>query len=141
MSQTFSPSLQFLDEVERTFSVTYPEPFHSFCERYQATDVLRDYPQLVRGKFIYDVASLAEANSKIGIGAWGDYELAIAGTHHPKEGAKFWDNVLPIYIEGGDFYGFDVERLPSDVVVVWSVHCVVHEYPSMASWLAVSPLP
>jgi len=141
MKPVFSPSRAFIEEVERTFSIAYPPAFHAFCERYEAADILSDYPQLPRGKFIDDIPGLVAANVEIGSGTWGDYEMAIAGKYHPKDGTRFWDNVLPIYIDETDYYGFDIKKLPSDVVVVWSVHTTVHEFPSMASWLGALPSP
>ncbi len=123
------PTIEFLMEAEKTFPVFYPETFKFFCQKYGLSNELR-----LRGDFICDIETLVSTNIKIGEGTWGDYEIAIAGKRHPKDGYKLWCDLLPIFIDGNDIYGFPYKE-GSDAVHVWSVHTIVYSWSSFAEWL------
>jgi hypothetical protein len=129
------PNLDFLDDVERTFGVVWPEPFRSFCRVNARSELNSRYPGLT-GTFICDFERLEKINALVGEGSWGDYEQAVAGVRRVKDGRRLYMDLLPFYVRGRDVYGFLTDELPSDKVAVWAVHTIVHDYPSFEVWLS-----
>lgn len=123
------PTNEFLMEVEKTFLVFYPETFRIFCQKHSISNELR-----LRGDFICDIETFISTNIKIGEGTLGDYEMAIVGKRHPKDGYKLWCDLLPIFIDGNDIYGFPYKE-GNDKVYVWSAHTIVYSWSSFAEWL------
>jgi hypothetical protein len=152
------PSLAFLREVEQGFGLKLPAAFVEFCRRYADVDVLATFPGLRRGAFILDSPTLQRINTQIGEEEWGDYERIIARQQHPKSGLRFWGGLVPFYYDqpknsrrrkaplAESVYGFSSDEPASaspgdrdrdrDRVLVWSVHTIVHGYPSLDAWLA-----
>ena len=128
------PTLAYLDEVERAFSVVWPESFRTFCSARAGSDLRAAYPFL-RGTFICDLETLEKTNVLVGKGSWGDYERAITGAERPKDGRRLYLELLPFYVEKGDVLGFLTSNPGRDKVVVWAVHTFVHEYPTFDDWL------
>jgi hypothetical protein len=127
--------MDFLEEVERRFPVVWPESFRTFC-RIHASSALNDkYPSL-KGTFICDVEKLEETNALIGEGSWGDYEKAIAGKRHPKDGRRIYMDLLPFYVHRDRVFGFPTTEVGSDKVVVWAIHTLVHDYATFDDWLS-----
>ena len=129
------PTLDFLDEVESQFSVVWPESFRTFCRINANLDLRDKYPSL-SGNFICDLETLEKTNVIVGEGSWGDYEQAIAGQRHPKDGQKLYLDFLPFYVAKEDVLGFLKDHSGSDKVVVWAVHTFVHDYPTFDDWLS-----
>jgi len=129
------PTTVFLDEVERAFSVVWPESFRTFCRIHASSRVDEKYPAL-KGKFICDMKELEKTNVLIGEGSWGDYEKAITGKRQPKDGSRLYLDFLPFFVRKRDVYGFEVQEGTTDKVVVWAVHTFVHDYPSFDDWLS-----
>jgi len=129
------PTPDFLDEVERAFSVVWPESFRRFCRINASSRLNERYPSL-KGMFLCDSQELEKTNVLIGEGSWGDYEKAITGKRHPKEGSRLYLDFLPFYVERKDVFGFQTDDAASDKVVVWAVHTFVHDYPTFDDWLA-----
>ena len=143
MERLVLPSEAFLEEIERAFLVAFPPAFHSFCRRAVEAE---KYPGLRRGKFVTDVATIEAINRQIGEEQWGDYERIIAGKEHPKSGRRLWGGLLPFYFESPKtkrrnaklarvIYGFAADEPGSERVLVWSVHCIVHDFPTFDTWL------
>jgi len=128
------PTLELLAEVERTFSVVWPDSFRRFCKAHASVSPGEKYPSL-KGTFLCDLASFESTNVRVGEGTWGDYERAIAGKQHPKDGRQLTLGLLPFYVHADCVYGFLPENAGSDKVVVWSVHTLVHEYATFDDWL------
>ena len=133
------PPLDFLDDAERAFSVVWPESFRKFCRTNASARLNEKYPRL-KGKFICDMKELEKTNVLIGEGSWGDYEKAITGKRHPKDGSRLYLDFLPFYVRERDVYGFDQERA-TEKVVMWAVHTFVHDYPTFEHWLSEEGLP
>jgi hypothetical protein len=131
----YTPSINFISKVEGLFSVLYPESFKIFCREYESKNILLTYPSIGEGQFIKDLDTLKKINSRIGAEEWGDYESAIAGKLHPKDGMKLWGGLLPIYFDDGNIFGFDFKNRSSEKIFVWSIHCIVYSYPNLESWL------
>ncbi|MBI3929953.1 MAG: hypothetical protein HY319_30720 [Armatimonadetes bacterium] len=146
--------------MEELYSFRFPKSFLGFCQQYAARDACQDYPGLSRGSFVSDISNLRQVIAQVGREEWGDYQEAIAGRRHPNAPDVLWGGFLPFYIwpppkkspkaarrqarnrrRGGrdevdvfsDVLGFGAEE-PS-AVSFWSVHCVVHVYPSFEAWL------
>jgi hypothetical protein len=130
--------MDFLDEVERAFSVVWPEPFRAFCRIHAGSGPSGKYPAL-RGTFLCDLEGLERTNALIGEGSWSDYEKAIAGRRSPKDGHTIYMGLLPFYAEKDCVFGFLTTNPGSDKVVVWSVHTFIHDYPTFDAWLADRP--
>jgi len=130
------PTIAFLESVERHFSVRYPEQFKTFCSQGGSPEASVAALRAARVEFICDLDRLRTVNVKVGEEQWGDYEVAIAGRRHPKDGGRLWGGMLPFATGGEDVFGFDCERPQSDRVLVWAAHTIVHEYPSLASFCA-----
>jgi len=131
------PTPEFLDEVERAFSVVWPASFRWFCRTHAGSDLRAAYPSL-HGAFLCDLAGLERVNVQVGEGSWGDYERAITGKERPKDGRQLYLELLPFYVEGDDVLGFltrSAGDARKDRVVVWAVHTFVHEYPTFDDWL------
>ena len=128
------PTVDFLEEVERTFSVAWPESFRTFCRVHAGSGLSDRYPGL-KGTFICDFDALEKTNVLIGEGSWGDYEQAIAGKRHPKDGRQIYMDMLPFNLGKDCVFGFPTTDPGTDKVVVWSVHTLVHEYPTFDDWL------
>ena len=129
------PTLTFLQDVERTFSVVWPESFRTFC-RIHANCGLNDKYRSLKGAFILDFEGLEKTNVLIGEGSWGDYEQAIAKKRTPKDGRTLYLDLLPFYVEKKVVYGFLTTEPGGDKVVVWAVHTFVHDYPTFDDWLS-----
>ena len=56
------PTLQFISEVERVFSVCYPKSFKKFCNGYHDKNILAIYPNITKGQFITDIETLKNIN-------------------------------------------------------------------------------
>lgn len=123
------PTLAFLDEVQRDFSVVWPRSFRAFCLRHAGASLSERYRSL-RGRFIVDRDDLEKTNQLVGEGSWGDYEKAIAGRRRPKDGGRLYLDLLPFYVDKKDVWGFLGEK-----AALWSVHTLVHEYPTFDDWL------
>ena len=134
------PTVTFLDEVERTFSVVWPESFRMFCRTNASARLDEKYP-LLKGKFICEHEELEKTNVLIGEGSWGDYEQAIAGKRHAKDGSRLYLDFLPFYVRERDVYGFEIQEGATDKVVMWAVHTFVHDYPTFDDWLSQEGLP
>lgn len=129
-----TPTIAFLESVEQRFSARYPSQYKALCF---ASD--RPNPSmaaLLAGgvEFICDLKRLQAVNVKVGEEQWGDYEQAIAGRLHAKDGDKLWGGILPFATQDDDVFGFDAEQSQSEKVLVWSVHTIVGEYPTLASF-------
>ena len=122
------PSVEFFNSVEMFFSASYPVQYKLFCS---------EHPSLTptSGQFITDIETLKAINMRIGEEQWGDYEFAIAGKRHPKDGSQFWGELLPFYFDESEIYGFPIDGSGSDIVHVWRVHTIVHSYPSLSAFL------
>jgi hypothetical protein len=129
------PTLDFLQDVERTFSVAWPESFRRFCTIHSSSELNEKYPSL-KGTFIRDFEELEKTNVLIGEGSWGDYEQAIAKKRLPKDGRTLYLDLLPFYVEKKEVYGFLTADSGGDKVVVWAVHTFVHDYPTFDDWLS-----
>jgi hypothetical protein len=141
------PELAFLREVQERFSVALPDVFIDFCRRFAGVDVLATFPRLRRGAFLVDFPTFEAINSQIGAEEWGDYERIIGGKEHPKSGLRLWGGLVPFYYEkpknkrrrnaalAASVYGFPRDKPKSAEVLVWSVHTIVHGYPSFDAWL------
>jgi hypothetical protein len=93
VNESMIPSAEYLESVELRFSVHYPRQFKTFCgsvSQAQAAGL-----NLAGVEFIRDFDTFREINTRIGEGEWGDYERAVAGLRHPKNGNKLWGKVLP----------------------------------------------
>ncbi|MBK9578108.1 MAG: hypothetical protein IPK50_09500 [Fibrobacterota bacterium] len=132
----FAPDINYISEAERMLSVSYPVAFKEFCKENHETNILNEYPNLSNGKFIANLCELKTINSRIGNDQWRDYEQAIAGKTHQKDGMKLWGDILPIYIyDDKNVSGFNFND-PNDIrIYVWSVHCLVHDYSDLYDWL------
>jgi hypothetical protein len=130
------PGTDFLREVEKLFAVSYPRPFREFCERYARQNILEAYPAITLGKFITGLESLKTVNARIGFEQRSGLERAIAGEIYPKDGMKLLGEILPIYFDADDIYGYYCPEPENYKVYVWSVHCIVHAFPDLESWLA-----
>lgn len=128
------PSLEFLESMEKKFHVKYPKTYKVFCSKYRNENILDKYPNLIKGNFITDVSTMRSINEKIGQEQWSDYETAIAGKIHKKDGNKLWGELLPIYYNDL-VYGFNCLDDNDEAVYVWSTHCVVHSYRDIDEWI------
>ena len=122
------PTVEFLNSVEHYFSVSYPMQYKLFCSQNHTFTP-------TKGQFITDIETLKTINRKIGEDQWGDFELAIAGKRHPKDGNKFWGELLPFYFHESLIYGFPIDGKDSGSIHVWSVHTIVHSYPSLSAFM------
>jgi len=129
------PSLAFLSEVEKLFSVSYPQAFKDFCEKYSTLNLANTYPNITNGHFICDIETLKKINIRVGEEQWHDYERAIAGKTHFKNGLKLWGDILPIYYNEIDIFGYLYNEPDNYSIQVWSVHCIVHSYNDLDTWL------
>ena len=129
------PSLEFLESVEKFFSVRYPKQFKLFCKEFNARADLIVNQDITKGSFITDMDALKTINARIGEEQWGDYEQAIASKKHPKDGNKLWGEILPFAFNDDSVFGFNYAHSESDKVHVWSVHTVVHIYPSFVAFI------
>jgi|688.fasta_scaffold94752_2 hypothetical protein len=129
------PTIAFLESAERRFAVQYPPVFKTWCSSGGSIQISADSLQAARIDFICDLERLRNVNRQVGEEEWGAYEQALAGTRHPKDSDRLWGGILPFATDSdADVFGFDVERPESERVLVWSVHTIVHEYPSLASF-------
>lgn len=129
------PSVAFLHDVERLFSTRFPAEYVKFCAGFESGSAIANIPALSGGRFITDLEMLKTLNVKIGKEQWGDYEQAIVATQHPKDSNRLWGGLLPFYFDAEDIYGFSAENDGDEQVYVWSVHTVVHAYPSWAAFV------
>lgn len=129
------PSLRFLEEVERTFSVAWPESFRTFCRVHAGSSLSERYPGL-KGRFIVDLDELEHTNRFIGEGSWGDYEQALGRERRPKDGRALYLGVLPFYVHRKDVAGFLISDSGNQKVALWAVHTIVHDYPTFDDWLS-----
>lgn len=128
------PTFAYVEQVESLFGIRYPDSFRALCRQFGGSLIRYDVPGT--GDFIGDVETLKQVNSRVGGEQWGDYEQAIAGTRHPKDGMQFWGELLPIFVmHDGPILGFAVPPDGSDRVYLWSVHTIVGDYPSLEAWL------
>jgi len=127
--------LEFLQSVEKCFAVHWPEPFRTFCRANADADLRAICPSL-KGHFLVDLAEFEGTNQLVADGSWGDYERAITGRRRPWDGRTLALDVLPFYVVGKDVLGFAADQPNSDKVVLWSVHTIVHDWPSFAAWLS-----
>jgi hypothetical protein len=148
------PGEPFLDAVEREFDVLYPDSFRALLRAWRDGRGRVPPPPSARdGRFVTTRETLVALNSAIGAEQWEDLERAIGKAVHAKDGTKFWGGLLPFWFatskparksplgrRAGDIVvGFDVEAPMSDKVLVWSVHTIVHGYPSVVVWLGDDP--
>lgn len=129
-----TPSIAFLESVEQRFSVRYPSQYKALC-----CDSDRTNPSLAAllaggVELICDLKRLQAVNVKVGEEQWGDYEQAIAGRRQAKDGDRLWGGILPFATKADLVFGFDAEQPQSEQVLVWSVHTIVGEYPTLASF-------
>ena len=141
------PDLAFLREVEERFSVVLPQAFIDFCRQYAGPDLLASFPGLRRGAFLVDLPTFEAISSQIGAEEWGDYERILGGKEQPKSGLRLWGGLVPFYYDeptnkrrrsaplASSVYGFPSDKQKSAQVLVWSVHTIVHSYPSFEAWL------
>lgn len=128
------PSTEFLESIERSYSVRYPEPFKALCARLATTT--SDAARFVAagGRFIVDLETFWAVNTRVGEEQWGDYERAIVGARHPKDRNRLWGGILPFFVDDSCVYGFSADGKTGERVHVWSVHTLVHSYPSLADF-------
>ncbi|MBI4680996.1 MAG: hypothetical protein HY753_07285 [Nitrospirae bacterium] len=129
------PTIEFLNTVEKLYTVQYPVQFKSFCTENKKRKVLFTNPVPPESHFICDIDTLKSINTRIGKGEWGDYEQAIIGKTHPKDGNRLWGEILPFFYDESCVFGFDYRKQSGDEVYVWSVHRIVHVYLSFSTWL------
>jgi hypothetical protein len=134
------PTSEFLKTVEDAFAVTYPEEFKRFCRVCSRAKPSAQAVLASEVVFICDLDTLHAVNVRVGEEQWGDYEQAIAGRRHPKNGNRLWGGILPFATQDDCVFGFNLKRPQSDQVLVWSIHTIVFAYPSLALFLeAVLP--
>lgn len=141
------PRIEFLREVGERFNVTLPGVYIDFCERHAGTDLTVTFPRLRRGAFLVDFPTFEAINSQLGAEEWGDYERILTSKQHPKSGLRLWGGLVPFYYDeprnkrrrnaalAESVYGFPSDEPKSAEVLVWSVHTIVHGYPSFEAWL------
>ncbi len=132
VSKEFSlPSVAFLHEMERLFSTRFPAEYVNFCAGVGSGVHVSP---LSGGQFITDLEVFKAINARVGEEQWADYERAIAGRQHSKDGNRLWGGLLPFYFDADDIYGFSAEDNSDEQVYVWSGHTIVHAYPSWAAF-------
>ena len=144
------PAVSFLDQVETTFSVIYPDSFRECCRRLAGQNLASLYSTVKCGRFVTNMDTLCLINKALGEEEWGDYEQAIAGRRHDKDGTKLWGGLIPVFYEtsndrelplgrrsGDSIYGFDKDDPLKQQLLVWSVHCIVGEEPDI--WALLRP--
>lgn len=130
------PTIAFLESVEQHFHLKYPQEFTEFCRNGGTPETPLAAWRAAGVTFVCDLESLRMTNVQVGEGQWGDYEQAIAGRLHPKDGNRLWGGILPFAIRDTVIFGFDSERTQGGRVLAWSVHTIVYEYPTFGSFCA-----
>ena len=128
------PKTEYLKSVEKLFCVCYPVSFYEFCEK-NTDNSFENYHDLSEGQFINNIETLIKVNELIGYEQWADYEKAIAGKIHPKDGKRLWGELLPVYFNNGIIYGYKYNEPYNQSVYVWSTHSIVYEYKDINDWI------
>jgi len=134
------PTSEFLDSIERLYSVKYPREYREFCARFKDTVLQAAEHFSGPADFIADIETFQAVNVRVGEGQWGDWERALVGQERPKDKNILWGGILPFCFAGDTVFGFHtVYGLLSDgslgeQVHVWAVHTLVHSYPSLAAF-------
>jgi hypothetical protein len=128
------PSAEFLETIERLYSVRYPEPYRAFCAQLADADVPGTGCDATGARLIADIDTFAAVNRRVGEEQWGDYERALAGQPQPKDQRRLWGDMLPFCVDEHCVYGFSADGRTADQVHVWSVHTIVHSYASLADF-------
>jgi len=152
------PTTEFLDDIERRYSVKYPEQYREFCALLKDSGLQSTVYGSSNVDFISDLETFWSVNVRVGEQQWGDYERAIAGKEHPKDKNRLWGGILPFfdndddgdvfgfsadgssvrvctYDDNGNALGFSFDGDSGDRVYVWSVHTIVHVYPSLSAFV------
>lgn len=127
------PAAGFLDDVERLYAVRYPRQYRALCAQLAGIDI----QDTGCARFITDIETFWAVNTRVGEQQWGDYERAIAGKEHPKDKNRLWGGILPFFFDDVDVFGFSDDGSTEDQVHVWSVHTIVHTYPSLSAFAEV----
>ena len=135
------PATTFLESIERHYSVRYPREFKTLCSAGGSAEASIAILHAAGVEFVGDLDTFRAVNTKVGEQEWEDYEMAIAGRRHPKDANRLWGGILPFATRGDEVFGFDLEQPQSDQVLVWSVHTVVHVYPSLSLFCATAGAP
>jgi hypothetical protein len=128
------PSSEFLDSIERLYRARFPERYRQLCKRLRSTNSGVPASGTNNGQFIIDMETFQAVNAKVGGEQWGDYEQTIAGKQHSKNELQLWGGLLPFYLDEHSVYGFSETDSSDEQVYVWSVHTIVHVYPSLEAF-------
>ena len=126
------PAVEFLDEIERLYSVKYPKQYRELCAQLKDTDFHSTNGSFDGADFITDIETFWSVNVRVGEGEWGDYEFAIAGKRHPKDKNMLWGGILPFFFEDSVVFGFSSAEGSDDSVYVWNIHTIVGYYHSLS---------
>lgn len=128
------PTTEFLDSIECLYTVKYPRQYRELCAQLNGIDIQCSGCGVGSAHFITDIETFWAVNTRVGEQQWGDYERAIAGKEHPKDKNKLWGQILPFFFDDHDVFGFSDDGSTADQVHVWSVHTIVHSYPSLSAF-------
>lgn len=128
------PTAEFLDNIERLYTIKYPRRYRELCAQLNGIDIQGTGCGASSAHFITDIETFWAVNTRVGEQQWGDYERAIAGKEHPKDKNKLRGQILPFFFDDDCVFGFSEDGSTDDQVQVWSVHTVVHSYPSLSAF-------
>ena len=128
------PATEFLDKIERFYSVKYPRQYRELCAQLKNADLQNTGCRSVGADFISDIETFWSANIKVGEGQWGDWERAIVGKERPKDKNRLWGEILPFFFDEKCIFGFSTDANFGDQVYVWSIHTIVYVYPSLSAF-------
>lgn len=130
-----SPTPQFLDNIESLYAIKYPKQYRELCVQFSGLDIQGTDCAVGSAHFITDIETFRAVNNRVGEQQWGDYERAIAKQEHPKDKNKLWGNLLPFFFDDHCIFGFSDDGSTNDQVHVWSIHTIVHSYPSLLAFI------
>jgi hypothetical protein len=128
------PTAEFLDNIERRYVAKYPRQYRELCAQLDGIDI-QGTDCGGGAHFITDIEMFWAVNTRVGEQQWGDYERAIAGKGHRKDKNKLWGQILPFFFDADCVFGFSGDGSTDDQVHVWSVHTIVHSYPSLSAFM------
>ena len=128
------PAAEFLDNIERLYSVRYPQQYRKLCTQLTDIDIQGNACGAGSAHFITDIETFWAVNTRVGKQQWGDYERAIAGKERPKDRNRLWGTILPFFFDDHCVFGFSADGSTEDQVHVWRVHTIVHSYPSLSAF-------